>query len=157
MADAAELRLTLNAIDNASRNIGKVTTSVSGLQKASAKAGDVLAGVGLNINAMVNPAMLAGQAIGKMAEVVGDSVGEWVDYNKKVREMTQVTGLGAEEISRIIQVADDWGISIDSVKTALAMKNKNGVSPSIANLADLADEYVNTATKQSLQRRQRRC
>lgn len=70
-----------------------------------------------------------------------------VAYNKQIREMTQVTGLGAEEISRIVQVGDDWGISIEALRTSLGYMNKMGVTPSIENLADLADEYVNTTDK----------
>ena len=84
---------------------------------------------------------------GQVVDVISDIVNETVDYNKTVREMTQVTGLGAEEVSRIIQVSDDWGISINEVRTSLAFMNKQGVTPSIDNLAKLADEYVNTEDK----------
>ena len=54
---------------------------------------------------------------GQVVDVISDIVNETVDYNKTVREMTQVTGLGAEEVSRIVQVSDDWGISINEVRT----------------------------------------
>ena len=84
---------------------------------------------------------------GQVVDVISDIVNETVDYNKTVREMTQVTGLGAEEVSRIVQVSDDWGISINEVRTSLAFMNKTGVTPSIDNLAKLADEYVNTEDK----------
>lgn len=75
------------------------------------------------------------------------TVGETVRYNKAIREMSQATGAGAEEMSRIVQVADDWGISIDQVRTSLGMMTKNGIAPSIDSLANLADEYVNTTDK----------
>src|SRR4030067_43697 len=84
---------------------------------------------------------------GQVVDVISDIVNETVDYNKTVREMTQVTGWGAEEVSRIIQVSDDWGISINEVRTSLAFMNKTGGTPSIDNLAKLADEYVNTEDK----------
>src|SRR4030043_1125502 len=61
--------------------------------------------------------------------------------------MTQTTGLSADVISRLIQVSDDWGISIDSARAALELMNKKGVSPSIDNLANIADEYVNATNK----------
>ena len=76
-----------------------------------------------------------------------ESVTEVTAYNKTIREMGQVTGLGAEEISRIIQVGDDWGISIDSIRTSLAFMNKKGIEPSIDNLADMADSYVAATDK----------
>lgn len=76
-----------------------------------------------------------------------DATNETANYNKEIRELTQVTGLGAEEISRIVQVGDDWGIGIEQIRTSLEFANKNGLSPTIDNLAKLADEYVNTADK----------
>jgi hypothetical protein len=76
-----------------------------------------------------------------------ESVTEVTAYNKTIREMGQVTGLGAEEISRIIQVGDDWGVSIDSIRTSLAFMNKKGITPSIDNLAKIADEYVAATDK----------
>jgi uncharacterized coiled-coil protein SlyX len=62
--------------------------------------------------------------------------------------MTQVTGLGAEEISRIVQVGDDWGVEMGTIRSALQMMNRKGITPSVENLAILADEYV-TATDKS--------
>jgi hypothetical protein len=86
----------------------------------------------------------AGTAVKK---VVVESINETVEYNKQIREMTQVTGLSADETSRLIQVADDWGVSISDVRTAMERAMKNGFSPTIENLATLADEYVNTKDK----------
>lgn len=86
-------------------------------------------------------------AIKKVADFTKEAVNETVQYNKQIREMSQVTGLGAEEISRIVQVGDDWGISIESLRTSLAFMNKQGITPSIDAIAELADEYVNTTDK----------
>jgi hypothetical protein len=90
---------------------------------------------------------VVGIGLQKGVKFLKDSVTETVNYNRTVREMTQVLGLSADETSRVIQVADDWGISIEQVRTSLGMMNKNGVQPSIENLAQLADEYVNTSDK----------
>ncbi len=147
MANQAELKLILNAVDNASAKINGVTGSVDKLGKISRIGGDFVSGLGANFSAMINPAMLAGQAVYKMAEIAKKSIGDWVAYNQQIREMGQVTGLGAEEISRIVQVADDWMIDINEVRTSLAFMNKTGVTPSIEELAKLADEYVNTDNK----------
>lgn len=80
-------------------------------------------------------------------QVMDETVTRAVEYNKEIREMTQVTGLGAEEISRIVQVGDDWGIELGELRTALAYMNKQGVTPSIDNLASLADSYAAAADK----------
>lgn len=90
---------------------------------------------------------LIGETLHAGIQFLKDSVSETVDYNKTVREMMEVTGLAADEISRIIQVGDDWGISTGELRSALEMMNKKGVSPTIENLAKIADEYVNAEDK----------
>lgn len=101
---------------------------------------------GISLGAAGGIALL-GKGLQEGVKLLKDSVNETVAYNKTVREMSQVTGLAYEDISRIIQVGDDWGISIDAIRTSLAFMNKQGVSPSIDNLAKMADEYVNSADK----------
>lgn len=105
--------------------------------------------LGKGLNAAVKE--LTGFSLGTIASVGGlvalgkgllDNNKKFVEYNKTIREMTQVTGLGSEEISRIVQVGDDWGISIDQIRTALSYMNRQGVTPSIDLLAQLADQYV---------------
>lgn len=123
---ANEVKIVLTAVDKASSTLNKTSVGIKDAVKA--------------IGAFSGAAIAAGAAIKKIAD-------DTAAYNKQIRELTQVTGGSAEEISRIVQVSDDWGISVDQVRTALAMMNKNGLSPTIDNLAKLADEYVNTSDK----------
>jgi hypothetical protein len=103
--------------------------------------------LGQAMSALTNPLSAVAGGLIAVGGVIKASVGDWVAYNKEIREMTQTTGLGAEEISRIVQVGDDWGVSIDALRTSLAFMNKSGVTPSIDNLAKLADEYVASKNK----------
>jgi hypothetical protein len=68
-----------------------------------------------------------------------DTVGALVDYNKQIKDASEATGTSAEDFSRIVQVADDMGISMESVTRALQMATKNGFAPSVNSLAELAD------------------
>lgn len=90
---------------------------------------------------------LAGKAVQTGIQFTKEAITETVAYSKEVRELGQITGLTSEETSRLIQVGDDWGISIDDLRTAMQMAVKNGMVPSIDNLAVLADEYVNATDK----------
>ena len=151
---ANEVDILIKATDKASRDIDKVnrtlgeTTKTSGgLKKAWGDLKTAVPGLTGAISAMVNPLTIASAGIGMMAKFVRDSIGETVEYNKQIRELTQTLGLSADETSRVVQVADDWGISIEEVRAALGIMNKNGLTPSIENLAALADEYVNTTDK----------
>lgn len=150
----ADVVLILNAVDKASTEINKVTKAVtnldkntSGLKKAWSQLKKDVPEVGKAFDLLTNPISLVTGGLVAVGAVIKSSVSDWVEYNKQIREMTQVTGLGAEEISRIVQVGDDWGISIDTLRTSLAFMNKSGVAPSIDNLAALADEYVATTDK----------
>ncbi len=130
---ANDVKIVISAVDNASAAINKVNKSVGGMKISMV---DVWAGINL-----------AQQGFKVLSDVIEGTVGVTVDYNKQIREMTQVTGMGAEEISRIVQVGDDWGISIEQIRTALAFMNKQGITPSIDTLAKMADEYVASADK----------
>lgn len=93
--------------------------------------------------AVAAPAAVFG-AISKFAI---DGVKDFVAYNKEVRETSEATGTTAEAVSRLIQVGDDWGIQSGEITGAMKMMTKNGMQPSIENLAKLADEFVNTTDK----------
>jgi hypothetical protein len=142
-----ETTQTSNAMGKASIPSNKLTSAISGLKGSFTGLTQNVPVLGNALSFLANPLGLVTAGVGAFAAIAKDSVGDWVAYNKEIREMTQVTGLGAEEISKIVQVGDDWGISTGEIRSSLALMNKNGVKPSIENLAALADEYVNTADK----------
>jgi len=67
------------------------------------------------------------------------TIGTYIAYGHQVRELSTNLGVSTEETSRLIQVSDDFGISIEEVRTSLQLAAKNGFAPSIENLATLAD------------------
>lgn len=83
-----------------------------------------------------------GAALGLTVREVRKAIGETIDYAKTVRELSQNLNITSEETSRLIQVADDWGITSGQVESAMKMALKNGYAPTIDNLAQLADQYV---------------
>lgn len=127
------LELILKARDDASAKLKGLSGNVGGLFKSFT---DLYTG-----------ALAAAKGVQMVADTVSQTIGEVVEYIKQVREMSQVTGLSSEETSRLVQVADDWGVSIEQLRTGLQMMVKNGVVPSVENLAALADEYKTTADR----------
>ena len=125
----------------------EIGADTRGLQKGLKDTKTGLSAAKFSFTELASAISLAQRAFDIASRVISETAGATVEYNKQIRELTQVTGTGAEEISRIVQVADDWGISIDQVRGALSLMNKNGMKPSIENLAALADEYVNTSDK----------
>lgn len=89
----------------------------------------------------MNIRMAVGDAM-KIAQQFYDfAIVKTVDYAKSVRDLSQNLNISTEEASRLIQVADDYGISVDQISNSLEMMTKNGVAPSIEALAELADKF----------------
>ena len=132
----AEIQITLTAIDNASAKIKGVAGALdkkSGLAEKAKTASIVMTGLASAMTVANQVARTAGQ-------IYGATVGAVIDYNKSVLDLADSVGTGTEEMSRLVQVADDFAISQTDVEVALQMMTKNGLQPSIENLAGLADE-----------------
>lgn len=92
-------------------------------------------------NALAVP--MAGAAMGAAAlgAAISVTAGETVKYAKEVRDLSRNIGASAEESSKLIQAADDVGISVGTLTGALNAAIRNGTKPTIENIAALADEY----------------
>jgi hypothetical protein len=80
----------------------------------------------------------AGQAV---INTLKESVAATREYAKEVRDLALVSGTGAEESSRLLQVLDDFEISADDVNTAVRKMTQQGIVPTVDALAKLSDEY----------------
>lgn len=63
-------------------------------------------------------------------------------YSQSVRDLALVSGTGAEESSRLLQVLDDFQISAEDVTAATRIMTKQGLVPTVETLAKLSDEYL---------------
>lgn len=97
--------------------------------------------------ASLNPA--AGLVVGALAAVgsaMYKAAMDTVDYADEVRKMMQLTGESAEESSRVIQVMDDYKVSVATLTTATRVLSRQGLSLNIETLAKLSDEYTKLRT-----------
>lgn len=78
---------------------------------------------------------------GKVVDFLKDAVEGTVKYAEEVRDLSRAIGANAEETSALIQVADDVKVSTGTLESAFKAAIKNGIRPSIDNLAKLSDEY----------------
>jgi hypothetical protein len=85
--------------------------------------------------------MLAGAGL-VLNQVYQKTAAVFLDYAGQVRDMARMTGMGAEETSKLIQAADDLGISYESLQKSMWAASKQGIDVSVASLAKLADQYV---------------
>jgi hypothetical protein len=70
------------------------------------------------------------------------TVGETMEYAGEVRQLSSITGQGAEASSRLIQVFDDFDVSGGQVTTMLRTLAAQGLSPTIETIAQLSDRYL---------------
>lgn len=81
----------------------------------------------------------------KVIEFGKESVQATVAYADEVRRLSQITGANAEETSRLIQVADDYKVSVEALTAAQRNLAKDGITLTTETLAALSDEYNNLA------------
>jgi hypothetical protein len=102
-------------------------------------------------NALVAGAAIAGAvavAYKTVDKVLDETVGKFATYAKGVDVFSSALSTSSEEGSRLIQVADDFGISAEEMQTSMFRAVKEGMEPTIAGLAGMADEYNALATPQ---------
>lgn len=100
-------------------------------------ASGVSAMTGFNMTGLTVIGMLTG-----LGAAVGASIDYYVEYTDQIREATHLTGMSAEETSRLVNITDDYGISYDRLKGVMEQANKKGFLPTIENIAALSDEYL---------------
>ncbi|MCJ7528976.1 MAG: hypothetical protein MUO37_12930, partial [Methyloceanibacter sp.] len=115
----------------------------TGLKGAKAQLGDFKSILGSAVGGLTgfNIAGLGAAAvIGGVASALKKSVLDTIAYNRAISQAAGATGMAVEEMGRFIQVADDYGISLETVTGSLQLATKNGFAPSLEAIAALADE-----------------
>lgn len=129
------------ALDEARAKLDKMTDAEKSAIKEQAKAVEVNQQQKksfLELNAAID---LFGKGLRIAKGFIEESIGSTMQYAKQVRDLGTNLGITAEETSKIIQTADDYGIEVGTVTAALQMAVKKGFAPNIESLAKLADQY----------------
>jgi hypothetical protein len=136
-------------------NTEPVTIPIEGddsdFQKASANTKRSLKEIGSEVSTLSKLAQSEelrnlGQTLGRGFNAAAGEIkaltGEMTDYATEVRKLNYLTGAGAEETSRLIQLSDDLAINYTELGTALKAAANKGIDPSTDSLAKLSDEYL---------------
>jgi len=148
--DANKIQIEAELIDNISKKLDVIDREIDGLTaKRKAREADAA-------RASIEAARSSGNAwtefrsmystvldVVRVGQQVWAETGQkFVDYAAQVRDVSRSLGASAEESSRLVQVADDVGISYSALTTSLKMAQKDGIDPSIDGLAKLSDQYL---------------
>lgn len=123
-----EVKILINAVDNASATLKKVGGGLDDMKTAVAAASAAVA-------ALTAAYMVANK-------VFDETIGVMVDYAEQVRDLSRITGMTAEETSQLIQVADDLKVEYGTLKQAARLMAQDGLVPNIETLAQLSDQYL---------------
>lgn len=135
----ADVKIRVIGEDKASRELAKIDKSTVG---AFGSITELASGV--NLAKMAFDVFVgAASSTVKTLMALADAT---TDYARQVREMGMMMGTSADETSRLIQLADDYLISVDEMRLAMQMAVKNGFAPGVEGLAQLADQYLALAT-----------
>ena len=90
-------------------------------------------------------AATVGAALVAIGQAYKATVGEAEAYAYQVRELSRLSGAGADQSSRLIQMADDLTISYESLSTGLKIASRSGIEPTVDSLASMSDEFLKLA------------
>lgn len=148
--DSNKIQIEAELIDNISKKLDVIDNEIDGLT-AKRKSREAAAA-----QASIAAAKSSGQAwtefrsmystvldVVRVGQQVWQETGQkFVEYAAQVRDVSRSLGASAEESSRLVQVADDVGVSYNTLTTSLKMAQKDGIDPSIDGLARLSDQYL---------------
>ena len=129
----SKLRIIIEALDKGAARV--LDQMNKGLDASIKKTDQIMAG----FKDFTKVLGAGAAAIFTVSKGLDATIGAYVGYGQQVRELSTNLGISTEETSRLIQVSDDFKISIEEVRTSLQLAAKNGFEPSVENLAKLAD------------------
>lgn len=119
--------------------IGADTT---GFQNGLGSAKSALSTFGTSLAGQLVSVASVTTAIAGLGKLVSSSVTDWADYADSMRISADMAGVTTEEMSKLVQAADDFRVPIDAMQRSMEMALKNGFVPTIENLANLSDELI---------------
>lgn len=81
------------------------------------------------------------QGIEIVSGVIDSAISPILEYSAQVRELSNFTGDTTENMSALIQVADDFAVPFGTLETALRTMVSNGLTPTLEGVQALSAEF----------------
>lgn len=131
----AEVKITITA------STQQAKAALTGLDSALAKFKQTTGTLNTTLINFNQGMDTAKRVLGFVKRAYDETAGAAVAYAAQVRDLNRVTGVGAEETSRLIQVADDLTISYEALEQAAKIAARNGIEFTTEKLAEMSAEY----------------
>lgn len=119
-----------------------IGADTSGLEKGLTSSGEKLGDFGKKLASSVLGVASLGTALYKAGQFALDATKDWATYVEEVYHAANAAGVTTESMSRLIQVADDYRVSQETLISAMAMARKNGFVPTVDSMSSLSDKYL---------------
>lgn len=144
------ITLELNSVDNASAEIDDVNASLNKYKNTAEQAGNASTTAAKTSAASWTEFRSAYSTVLDVArvgvEIWNETTGATVELANNVRQFRDVTGQSAEESSRLVQVLDDYKVSVSAAEMATKKFSKDGLEFNVDTLATLSDQYLKLGT-----------
>jgi hypothetical protein len=134
-----ELAKELELLNTNMKTVGNTTDEVNAKQKKHASAMDEVKKSYHEFQAKIQTVNMA---LGWIDKAIDATAGKFVQYALDVDRGAKQTGMAVEEYSRFVQVADDVGVSQQSINTALDAATRKGIPTNLVALGKLSDQYL---------------
>ena len=82
------------------------------------------------------------QVLGGLKKAYDAVITSTAEYAESIYHASNLAGVSTEQMSRLVQAADDFRVSQETLTGAMGMALKNGFVPTIDNIAALSDELL---------------
>jgi hypothetical protein len=124
------LLLVVDAATKAAQNqLGQLQGSLAKTDSAAETSTKATGKLAQGWDMVKSSGLLAGVSVAAAGKIILDSVGDWTRLGKAVTDASLALGVGTEEASRWIAVADDYEIGADQITGALLRVEKAAAAP----------------------------
>lgn len=140
MPDDIVIRFSVR--DDGTPTIERVNEKIKTTGKESASLGDKFKSAWQGAKGLITSVTAITAAVGGTITALKGAYDAFQGYAQQVRDLASVSGTGAEEASKLLQVLDDYQISAEDVTTSMRAMTNAGLVPTVETLAQLSDQYL---------------
>ena len=142
---AGEVKILIEAANNASKALDQVDKDIQDIDKTSQGIGKTTATTGKQVigswTEIASVVSIAKQGYQALQGVYKGLITDTVDYGLEVRDLSTYLGTSTEETSKLIQISDDLRIPVGQLRLGMKKAVSEGVLPNIDGIKQLAREY----------------
>ncbi len=150
-AGSWDINIVIDAIDEATGDLNKVSQALDKVDSSTDKVSGTTQKARVDFTAFNQALEVGEKALQYTRQAYEALIDPTMEYAAQVRNLKMLTGMTAEDTSKLIQVNDDLGISFQTLQSTMEIATKKGYQLSIESLAKMSDEYntLSTAVEKS--------